>query len=210
MKRALLFALALTLVASSAFGDIITADFGESLDFPDYGGGPKILQRLGVSLPPIGPYLTDADIYQNPQDFPGQLLASFDPSTNILSLVASAGLFQYQTITVSLESLMFNVPGQHVIGITPISAGNTVHADTDPGGDPTVPTIVPFYTATSFGVTYSVPLGEFDYFVIDPAGTDRFQVTLSGDGDAVPEPATITFLGIGAGALLLLRRRRIS
>jgi PEP-CTERM motif len=204
MKLTKIFA-CMAVLGSFATAGIITADYNESLDLPgDGSSGPRIEQLLGVSLPdPTSPQLTAANITSNPSEWDSSLNVSFDPTTDILSLFGDGGN-DYQIITVTLSNLVFDVPGQVVIGITPISVGNAVVPDTG-DADPTL-TTTPFFTANSFGVTYSAAnisttSNDFDI----TTDTDTFQVEL---GAAVPEPGTIWLMVIGAAAMATWRRRR--
>jgi hypothetical protein len=126
-----------------------------------------------------------------------------DPTTDILSLFGDGGN-DYQIITVTLSNLVFDIPGQVVIGITPISVGNAIVAD-PADADPTL-TTTPFFTADSFGMTYSaasIATSQNDFYIT--TDTDTFQVEL---GAAVPEPGTIWLMVIAAAAMATWRRRR--
>jgi succinate-acetate transporter protein len=145
--------------------------------------------------------LTAANIITNPSDWNNSLNVSFDPTTNILSLTGD-GNNDYQIITVTLSNLLFNVGGQGVTGITPISTGNAVIQSASD-----VFTTTPFFTPNSFGVTYSVTsFATFPPEFLIQAQTDTFQVLLG--SVAVPEPGTLGLMGIGFGTLLLARRRK--
>jgi|SRR5579863_65147 hypothetical protein len=191
MKR-----LVLTLsVCSVAPAAIIQANYNETLDLPYFATGARVEQLNAVSLPAPAPQLTAADIVTNPSNWNNSLDVSFDPVTDILSLTGD-GSNDYQIISVTLSGLLFNVAGQHVVGITPISVGNAVFMS---GTD--LFTTTTNFTANSFGVTYSVTSfatfpPEFDI----GTGTDTFQVQLA---SGVPEPGTLGFTGLGAALLLL-------
>ena len=193
-------ALILSLPASA---QIISADFDESLNLPEFGGGqPRLLQNLNVALPSPGPHLTEAHEIANPSGWEDSLIVTFNATTNILSLVAT-GSNSYQTITVSLSDLQFATPGQQVIGIVPISTGNVAV----PSSGPT-PTIDALFTPNSVSVTYSVELGLNDFFQIT-TNPDTFQVLLSpAAGSSAPEPGTLALLGAGLGMVGLVARRK--
>jgi len=194
------------LLGACASAGIITADFNESLDLPfpsDGGSGPRLEQLLGVSLPGTPPQLTGADIIANPSNWSQSLDVSFDPSTNILTLFGD-GSNDYQIITVTLSNLIFDITGEVVTGIVPISTGNAVVTDT--ANSYPAPVITPFFTASSFGVTYTAAniTTTPDNFNIT-TDSDTFQVQLA----AVPEPGTFLLMGIGAVALMFGQRRRL-
>lgn len=189
------------LSALPASAQITRADFGESLDLPDFSAaGPRVLENLDVALPSAGPQLTAANTVSNPSNWNNVLNVSFDATTNILTLTGD-GNNDYQTITVTLSDLQFALPGQVITGITPISTGNAV----TPGS--AVPTITPSFTANSFSVNYAVPLGNNFDFNITPA-SDTYQVTLGSAPAAAPEPGTIALLGVGLGVMGVVARRR--
>jgi PEP-CTERM motif-containing protein len=194
------------LLGACASAGIITADFNETLDLPfpgDGGTGPRLEQLLGVSLPGTPPQLTAADIISNPSNWSESLNVSFDPSTNILTLFGD-GSNDYQIITITLSNLIFDIAGEVVTGIVPISTGNAVVTDTGNSDPPPVTT--PFFTANSFGVTYSAPniTTTANNFNITTA-SDTFQVELA----TVPEPGTLLLMGMGAVALMFGQRRRL-
>ena len=194
------------MLCSFASAGIITADFNESLDLPfpgDAGTGPRVEQLLGVSLPGTMPQLNAADVISNPSDWRNSLKVSFDPSTDILSLFGD-GNNSYQIITVTLSNLVFDIPGEQVVGIVPISIGNAVFPDTA-NSEPTL-TTTPFFTANSFGVQYSAAniLTTPNDFNIT-TDTDTFQVLLS---SSVPEPGTLSLLAIGTAGLVFLSKRK--
>lgn len=194
------------LLGACASAGIITADFNESLDLPfpsDGGSGPRVEQLLGVSLPGTPPQLTGADVISNPSKWGNSLEVSFDPSTNILTLFGD-GSNVYQIITVTLSNLIFDIAGQVVTGIVPISTGNAVTPGTGDPGNPL--TITPFFTANSFGVTYTaanITTTENDFDIT--TDSDTFQVELA----TVPEPGTTLLMVIGGLALMFGRRRRV-
>jgi hypothetical protein len=195
MKR-----LVLTLsVCSAASAGIIQANFNETLDLPFFATGARVEQLNAVSLPSAPPQLTAADIVTNPSSWQNSLNVSFDPVTDILSLTGD-GDNDYQIISVTLSSLLFNVAGQHVVGIVPISTGNAVFMS---GTDPFTTTTN--FTANSFGVTYSVAsFATFPPEFLIGTGTDTFQVQLA---SGVPEPGTLGFTGLGAALLLVAAGR---
>jgi hypothetical protein len=201
LLNGLLLALGICSIASAG---IIQADFQEVLDLPATSAGPRVEQLNGVMLPSGAPQLTAANIISNPSPLDGSLEVSFDSTTNILSLTGDTQQ-EYQIITVTLSNLLFDIPGQQVMGIAPISIGNAV--DMTPNLDPF--TTTPLFTANSFSVTYSVAdLGNLPpSFFIEVARTDTFQVELGTISD-VPEPATLGLLAFGAAALFAYGRRR--
>jgi hypothetical protein len=207
IKRGLLSCLALTALAGSAVvaqGEIIQADFTETLDLPgaSIGSGPRVEQATGVTLPSAGPQLTAANTISNPSAWRNSLNVSFDATTDILSLTGD-GDNDYQYIDVNLANLLFDTPGEEVIGIAPISTGNAVFSALYPFST------TPSFTADSIDVTYSV--GNLSTYPPDfniGTGTDTFQVEL---GSTAPEPSSIFLLATGiAGLLLASRRARVS
>jgi hypothetical protein len=108
-------------------------------------------------------------------------------------------------ITVTLSDLAFTLPGLQITGITPISIGN---AAIDDGLGGPVPDVATFFSAASFGVTYSVPLNDDEnQFFIAP-GTDTFQVTVGQGGAAAPEPGTLALLGTGLATVGIIVCRK--
>lgn len=200
--KILLFAGSLCSVAAA---DVIQADYLETLALPYYGTGVRVEQLLGVTFPASSPQLTAADTISNPSKWNNSLNVSFDPTTDILSLTGD-GDNDYQIITVTLSDLMFNVPGEIVTGITPISVGNAVYPDTGDSNDAL--TTTPFFTANSFGVTYSAAnIDTTDNEFLIQGETDTFQVSFG--TSSVPEPGTLGLTGIGAAVLLCWRRRKL-
>ena len=199
------FALALLCavgLASAASAQIISGDFNESLDLPEFSAaGPRVLQALNVPLPSVSPQLTAANTISNPSGWNNVLEASFDPTTNILSLAADSGN-TYQIITFTLSNIQFALPGQQILGFAPLNTGNAVGPDTGP-----VPTLLTSFTANSFTVSYSIPIGTGDDFAIgnDP---DTFQVLVG--AASAPEPGSIALAACGALPLagMMIRRRR--
>jgi hypothetical protein len=188
--------------ATVAQADIIQADFLEFLGLPgrSVSQGPRAELLTGVTLPAASPQLTAADIVSNPSGWNNSLDVSFDPTTNILSLTGD-GSNNYQTITVELSNLVFDTPGQEVVGIVPIAVGNAVFS----AGYPF--TTAPSFSADSFSVAYSVEDLSTDppLFNIGP-GTDTFQIEL---GSAVPEPSSIILLAtLLAGFFIAARGTR--
>ena len=188
---------------SIAHADITQADFRETLDLPGAfnAQGPRVEQLTGVALPAASPQLTAANVISNPSGWNNSLEVSFDPTTDILSLTGDGGN-DYQTITVTLSNLVFNIPGQVVVGIVPISVGHAVSS----AGFPF--TTTPSFSADSFSVAYSVDdLSTFPpEFSIGP-GTDTFRVEL---GSAVPEPSSIILLAtLFVGLIIAARVSRV-
>ena len=198
------FVISMAMLCSAGVAAVIQADYQEDLDLPGLTSlGPRVEQSLDVTLPSASPQLSGADVISNPSNWKNSLNVSFNPTTDILSLTGD-GDNDYQIITVTLSNLVFNVGGQVVTGITPISIGNAV--DQISGDVNPAITTTPFFTANSFGVTYSSDYltYRFDEFNIQ-AETDTFQVTLG--AASVPEPGTLALTAFAA-ALLLWRRRR--
>jgi hypothetical protein len=186
-----------------AHADIVQADFQEILGLPGsfISKGPRIEQLTGVTLPTASPQLTAADTISNPSNWANSLNVSFNPTTDILSLTGDGGN-DYQTITVTLSNLVFDTPGQAVVGIVPISVGNAVFSSGFPF------TTAPSFSADSFSVAYSVDdLSTFPpEFSIGP-GTDTFRVEL---GSAVPEPSSIILLAtLFVGLIIAARVSRV-
>jgi len=180
--------LGLFLLAEPVSASIIQADFTESLDLPDYSsGGPRVVARAGVALPLAGTILDASYQIANPSLWNNMLDASFDASTNVVSLIADAGN-SYQIITFTLGNLMFDTLGQQVIGVTALATGNAV---TEGNGTLSITTS---FAANSATITYQVTAGLGNYFNINPVA-DEFQLELG--TTAVPEPFTILLLGSG-------------
>lgn len=202
---AALAAAAIVIATATANAQIISANFNESLDLPDLGSvGPRVLARTGVTLPSAGPQLTGANQISNPTGWGSCLNVSFDATTNILSVTGDS-FNSYQTITVTLDSLLFAVAGQQITGITPISVGNAV---TERDGNPF--SRQQFFSPNSFSINYSTPLGLGTRFFITSAGTDTYQVTLGNAVAVVPEAGTVALLlpALGVLCAVVVRRRR--
>jgi hypothetical protein len=195
-----LFAIALLTQAASA--SIITqADFGESLDLPAFGTGPRVLSRTGVALPDSGIVLDGSDEVSNPEGWAGVLELSFDSTTNVLSVTADAEN-QFQIVSITLSNLVFS-DGTTITGITPLVTGNAATSFT------ATPILSTSFTGNSATITYQVPdLAAFDLFNVEPM-TDQFQLTLSDASSlsTAPEPGTILLAGLTLVGLGIARRR---
>jgi hypothetical protein len=184
---------------------ILQADFGESLDSPTYDSvspGPYVVSRTGVTVPAtvvFGP----SDLIQNPKGWLGTLNLSFDPTTDILSVVGAADQYltdDYQIITISLSNLVFD-DGKVVTGITPLVTGNALIPDPDNSVTQQIST---GFTSNSASITYEVA-NLTKLFYISQDGTDQFQLTL-GTPVTRPEPGTVLLAGLALAAVATLRR----
>jgi hypothetical protein len=181
---------------------ILSGGITETLDLPGYSSsGPRVVANPTISFPSAGPHLTGANEVSNPSGWGDMLDASFDSSTNIFSLFASASN-SYQIITVVFDNLTFD-NGDVVTGINVLSSGNAV-----------VENLVGVVLSTSFtsnSITIQYALSDMtigNYFLIEPA-SDTFQIlTGPGGGSSIPEPSTWGLAAAGLLAGCYFKRKR--
>jgi hypothetical protein len=206
----MLFAGALGVPGAEA--SILTATFGESLDVPfqDAVPGAYIVSRANVAVPATVTFGNPGDLVSNPNNYVGLLDLSFDPSTNILTVLSTGpdnNTYDYEIITVTLSNLTFS-DGDVVTGITPITDGNAVIKDVSNLSAPN-PVITTSFTSNSATINYEVPnLESSQVIYINQTGfQDQFLLTLSG-ASSVPEPGTMVLAGLALAGIAALRRAR--
>ncbi len=97
-----------------------SADFHEELNFfPPFCSDARVMEALGRSIGP-GPELGEADEISNPCGYGDSIIVDFDPTTNQVHLTPS-GANNYQIIDISISNIAFDVAGQTITGLTPIS-----------------------------------------------------------------------------------------
>jgi len=201
MKKVQFMALmAAVMFAGGASAVAIGGDFRTEADLPDISGGiPLVHEDLGATIDG-GIELTEADFVENPFSWLGGLVyVDYDPTTNIL-LLDSQDELDFQTFDVWISNILFD-SGEVITGISLISDNLTVPYD--PFVDPiVVPTFS--HTDNSIHISYDAGAGFFDF----TGGTAEFQVTLGSSSAPVPEPATMSLLGMGLIGLAARARRK--
>lgn len=190
-------ALAGIVCASGAQAVVVSADFRSDLDLPDYGSsGPRVLERIGQSVPNAGFELDESDEIANPSFWNDSLQVDFDPTTNIVTLTPTS-YNVYQTLDIVISNMSFSA-AEHVVGVAALSTGNAVIPDVGTFSMTTA------FTGNSVTISYfadDIPAGDLFGF---GSGSDTFQVTV----DPVPVPAALPLMAAAIGGLAIVARRR--
>lgn len=199
MRFSIVSALALAgiVCASGAQAVVVSADFRSDLDLPAFSAsGPRVLERIGQSVPNAGFELDESDEIANPSSWNDSLQVDFDPTTNIVTLTPT-GSNVYQTLDIVISNMSFSV-AEHVVGFAALSTGNAVIPNNGTFSMTTA------FTGNSVTISYfadDIPAGDF--FGFGP-GSDTFQVTV----DPVPVPAALPLMAAAIGGLAIVARRR--
>lgn len=187
----------LMLLGAPAQSAIVSADFKELLDLPNFGSsGPRVLQSLNKAVG-AGAELTEADEIANPSNWEDSLLVDLDPVGNTVTLTRSSQDV-YQTISITITNIQFSALEQ-IVDFSLVS-DTLFSANSDPY------TITTAFTADSLTVDISVDDPQsFDTVEFGP-GSILFNIALrSGDGLDVPEPMTLALLASAALGLVTAR-----
>ena len=197
MNRVLGVVVPFLAVAGLIQATAISGSFRESLDAPDFGNGPRILENLKVDLSSAGPQLTAENEISNPTPWKGGLDVTFDQKTNILSLSPDQPA-DYQLITFVFGDLGFDL-NERIVDIISLKTGNAVI----PGSGKF--SLFTSFTETSATITYTIDtFGQKDFFSLGN-GPDVFQIVL-GPIDETPEPGTNVMMTLGLVGLATFRK----
>lgn len=143
--------------AQPAWAAATSADFHEELNFfPPFCSDARVMQALGRSIGP-GPELGEADEISNPCGYGDSIIVDFDPLTNQVHLTPSDSN-NYQIIDISISNIVFDVAGQTITGLTPISDDLIDVADSGA------------FTRTTSFTGNSIAIG---YVIDDPSNPDN-------------------------------------
>lgn len=189
-------AMFLAFTAQTASANIIQADFNETLDSFSFSSGPKVLHAEDRAVV-AGPELTEAaDLISNPSSWRGAL--TVDLHGDLLTL-SSVGL-DFQTTSVSLTDLIFDLAGEIVVDVTLITESII---------NPLSPNFTEEVLFTPGSITLNFLANDGSRFNFVANGSATYQITTRVVDDvAVPASAPLGLVLLGLASFGLIRRRQ--
>ncbi|GEM_PF-4193086 len=184
-----------TQAASAA---IIQADFGEELDLEAFSqsAGPRVFfaddRVIGA-----GSELTIADETANPSGWDGYL--DVDMSGYLLTLTHMENFTDFQTASITLTDILFDIIGEMIIDVTLITDSIIDFADSDPYTEEIL------FTNNSITLNFFVnDIPALDLFNFVGGGTATYQITTR--TVSVDAPASLGLMLLGLAGFALRRR----
>lgn len=191
-------AVAAALLATSQAGAVpVSADFYEELDNPSYSSGPMVLQALSEPFG-IGPELSAADEFSNPEDFGGAIEVDFDTDGLGFTLTHEGGATDFETLLIQITDIGFS-RDQKLISVVQ-DGGDLIN---DGASDP--------YTEL---LTFGDDWIELSINVIVSSGSEFYNFINGGSAHYsletadIPLPAAAPLLAAGLGIMGIAARRR--
>ncbi len=205
------------LCGAAAFAVPIGADFRVSLDLPDLGGEPRILEALDEDVAGVVD-LSDENEVSNPSGWSGHVDVGLD-ETGIVTVTGQTpdGFGDYDVAIIDISNIEFSGEEEITGFIAGQSEGLLL---TSFGGDLLAPALS--FTEDSVRIAFDTSgAGEVSDFEFADGGESTFQIiTESGETltaattaqvgtvTAVPVPASLPLVLAGMAALGLVSRRR--
>ncbi|VAW05920.1 hypothetical protein MNBD_ALPHA01-1210 [hydrothermal vent metagenome] len=183
--------------AQVASATIIQADFSEELDLEEHGSsGPRVFYADDRAIG-AGSELTIADETANPSGWNGYL--DVDVSGYMLTLTHMEDFTDYQTASITLTDILFDIVGEMIVDVTLITGSIIDFA----GSDPYTEEIL--FTDNSLTLNFFVnDVPAQDLFNFVDGGTATYQITTR--TVSVDAPASLGLMLLGLAGFALRRR----